>query len=284
MSSPLIARLAIVCAACLFSTGGAAIKGTTLSAMQVSSLRSGIAALVLALVIQPWQRRLPARVWLVGAGYAAVVTLFVAGNKLTTSAHTIYLQSTAPVFVIGLSAWCEWARPARRDLVSAAALLAGIALLIGASPERLASAPNPGLGNLLALLSGLCWAVTVMGLSRLARSTHGADTPVVDAAFAGNIIACVAGLPFALPVDVVTTTDLWGLAYLGVFQVALAYLIMARGMRELGAIEVSLLLLVEPLANPFWAWWLHGETLAPVAIAGCALILCASAQRAFAGH
>ena len=85
------ARLSVILAALLFSTGATAIKGASLSALQVSSLRSGIAALALALVVQPWRRSLPPRVWLVGVGYAAVVTLFVVANKLTTAAHTIYL-------------------------------------------------------------------------------------------------------------------------------------------------------------------------------------------------
>ena len=41
------ARLAVLAAALLFSTGGAAIKGTVLDAFQVAGFRSAVAALVL---------------------------------------------------------------------------------------------------------------------------------------------------------------------------------------------------------------------------------------------
>ena len=50
------ARLAVLGAALLFSTGGAAIKGTTLSGLQVAGLRSAVAAVVLLLAL-PAARR-----------------------------------------------------------------------------------------------------------------------------------------------------------------------------------------------------------------------------------
>ncbi len=281
MSGARGARLSIVVAAVLFSTGGAAIKATELSAMQVSCARSGIAALVLALAMKPWRRRLPMRVWWVGVGYASVVTLFVISNKLTTSAHTIYLQSTAPLFVLALSPWLQGARVQRRDLSAAAVLLVGIALLIAGTPAAFATAPAPALGNSLAVLAGFCWALTLIGLSTLEASAPPNMSPALDAAFAGNLIACLVALPFALPVASFTGTDLLGVSYLGVVQTALAYLILVRGVRQLPALEISLLLLIEPVLNPFWAWWLHGETLSFIALTGCALVLGASARLAF---
>ena len=71
-----------------------------------------------------------------------------------------------------------------------------------------------------------------------------------------------------------------GGVFLGVFQVGVAYLLLTAAMRHLGAFEVSLLLLVEPVLNPVWAWLVHGEQPGPWAIAGGMLIVAATTVRA----
>ena len=95
------ARLQVVGAAVLFSTGGAAIKATGFEGIQggleVASLRSGVAAGAVALVLPAARRGWTLRTWAVGAAYAMTVVLFVLANKETTSANAIFLQSTAPL-------------------------------------------------------------------------------------------------------------------------------------------------------------------------------------------
>ncbi|MDQ3223963.1 MAG: EamA family transporter, partial [Gemmatimonadota bacterium] len=107
------ARLQLIGAAVLFSTGGAAIKAATFTAWQIAGLRSGIAALTLLLLIWGARRGKPlrqaqGRFWqsaLVGAAYAGCLTLFVLANRLTTAANTIFLQSTAPLYLLILAPW-----------------------------------------------------------------------------------------------------------------------------------------------------------------------------------
>ena len=144
----------------------------------------------------------------------------------------------------------------------------------------MATAPAPTLGNTTAILAGVCWALTLMGLTHLEQSGEAGASPGIDAAFAGNALAFGVALPFALPLTQVSAADLAGVTYLGVVQTAVAYLVMVRGMRELPALETSLLLLIEPVLTPFWTWWLHGETVTALAAAGCALVLAATAGRA----
>ena len=69
--------------------------------------------------------------------------------------------------------------------------------------------------------------------------------------------------------------------YLGVFQIGLAYVLLTIGMRHVGALEASLLLLLEPVLNPVWAWFAQGETPAGWALAGGAVILLSTAARAW---
>ena len=47
--------------------------------------------------------------------------------------------------------------------------------------------------------------------------------------------------------------------YLGVFQIGLAYVCLGGAIRRLPALEVSLLLLLEPVLNPVWTWLIRGE-------------------------
>ena len=100
MTSQNQARLQLVFAALLFSTGGAAIKASTLSGWQVASFRSGVAALTLLLLVPAARRGWGWRPALVGVAYAATLILFVTANKLTTSANTIFLQATSPVYLL----------------------------------------------------------------------------------------------------------------------------------------------------------------------------------------
>ena len=60
------ARLQLVAAAVLFSTGGAAIKWTTLNAWQVAGIRSLIAAVALLVFLPDARRHWSRRSWLVG--------------------------------------------------------------------------------------------------------------------------------------------------------------------------------------------------------------------------
>src|SRR6185503_18506225 len=99
------ARLGILAGAALFSTGGAGIKAVHFSGLQVAGLRSGVAVFAVLLLL-PSARRLPnARSLLVGVAYALTMLLFVLANKLTTAASTIFLQATAPLYILLLGPW-----------------------------------------------------------------------------------------------------------------------------------------------------------------------------------
>lgn len=277
------ARWRILAAAALFSTGGAAIKACTLTGWQVASLRSGIAALAV-IVMQPAAlRAMTWRSWMVGTTYAATLALFVTANKLTTSANTIFLQSTAPLYLVLLGPWLLKDRVQRRDIAFMAMMGCGLALFFVGEQARFASAPEPVKGNVLALLSGVAWAFTVIGLRWSGRHEAGRPGAGAAAVVAGNALAFLACLPFALPLGVPSLQDAALLLHLGVLQIGLAYVLLTKGLREVAALEASLLLLLEPVLNPFWAWWIQGERPGGFALLGCAVILGAMAWKTLAG-
>jgi drug/metabolite transporter (DMT)-like permease len=276
--SPLGARLSVLAAAALFSSGGAAVKAVHLNGWQVACFRSLVAAAVLAVFLPEARRRPTRHVLGVAAVYATTMVLFVLSNKLTTSASAIFLQATAPLHVVLLSPWLLGERVRRADLVFMAVLALGLGCFFVGTDPATAMAPNPLLGNTLAALSGLTWALTVIGLRALGRAGGGGGRGVnwgPAAALWGNVLACLFCLAKALPVAG-SAAD-WGtVAYLGAFQVGLAYIFLLRGIGGVRALEASLLLLLEPVLNPVWSWIVHGERPGAWSLAGGAVILTAS--------
>ena len=271
------ARLKLVGAALLFSTGGAAIKATTLTGWQVASFRSGIAAIAVLLLAPEARRGWSWRAVLVGVAYAATLVLFVTANKLTTSANTIFLQATAPLYMVVLSPWLLGERVRRHDLIVMAAVGVGLVLVLAGHDAPVVTAPSPGRGNLLAAASGLTWALTVCGLRWVGADRAGGSA--VPAVVAGNLIAFAAALPFALPLIAPQPVDWIAVTYLGVFQIGVAYILVSSALRRVTAIEASILLLVEPALNPFFAWLVHGEKPSAFAVAGGLIILGATTLR-----
>jgi DME family drug/metabolite transporter len=284
----IVPRLGVLAAAALFSTGGAAIKACGLTGWQVAGFRSAIAALFLLIAIpaarKGWDRATAA----VAVSYASTLVLFVLANKLTTAASTIYLQSTAPLYVLLASPWLLKERIRRADLAFAAALALGLALLLVGTEEPVATAPHPLLGNVLATLSGVFYGLTILGLRGRGRGREGGDDGGLAPVALGNVLAFAACLPWALPLGDSRPLDWLGLSYLGVVQIGVAYVLLTRSLRRLRAIEASLLLLLEPVLNPVWAWLVQGERPGAWTLMGGAVILLATlihaGTSAFAGR
>jgi DME family drug/metabolite transporter len=275
----LVPRLELLAAAALFSTGGAAIKAVHFGGWPVACARSSIAALGLFLLV-PQVRRRPSWPMLgVACFYASTMVLFVLANKLTSAASTIFLQATAPLFVLLLGPWLLHERSRRGDLASMAAIAVGLVLLVTGLEAPTATAPQPLRGNLLAAVTGLTWALTILGMRGLGRARGTAAARSADgivAAFWGNVLAAAVALPWSLPLPASHASDWLLLAFLGLFQIAFAYVLLTRGIGGVPALEASLLLLLEPVLNPVWAWLIHGERPGPRVLAGGGLILAAT--------
>ncbi len=273
---PLRARLLILAAAVLFSTGGAAIKATTLEGWRVASFRSGVAAIAVFLMLPASRRRPTPRIAAVSLAYAATLILFVLATKTTTAANAIFLQSTAPIYVVLLGPWLLKEPVRRRDLIFLAILGAGMSLFFVAREAPQATAPAPLLGNVLALLSGLAWAFTLVGLRAVGRRESEGGPGGATAVLYGNIAACLLAFPAALPLGRATTGDLIVILYLGVVQIGVAYACLTAALRHVGALAATLLLFVEPALNPIGAYLAHGERVAPPALLGGVVILAAT--------
>ncbi len=276
-------RLAILGAAVLFSTGGAAIKACALTGWQVAALRSGVAALVLLLLLPSARRGWSWRTCAVGLAYAATMILFVLGNKLTTAANTIFLQSTAPLYVLVLAPWLLRERISRKDVVLMLAIAGGLALFFLDLEPRGPSAPMPLQGNILGVAAGLSWALTLLGLRWLERRKEPRSSSI-NAVVIGNLIAMLLCAPFAFPFAATSASDWLLIGYLGAFQIGLAYVLLTFGFRRVGAFEASLLILLEPTLSPLWAWLFQREVPGGWALLGGAIILTSSTVKTWLGQ
>ena len=201
---------------------------------------------------------------LVGAlSMIGVTTLFALANKLTTAANTIVLQFTAPVFVILLMAAIYHVRPTKTDLFTCVAVLAGVCLFFADG----ISAGN-WLGNLLALLSGVCYAGVFM-------MNTGKNADALSSCFLGQLAAGILFTPMCVQETDFTAPVLMAVLALGVIQVGGAYILFSEGIKGTPAVSASLITGLEPVMNPAWVAIFHGETISGLSLAGAVIVFAA---------
>jgi drug/metabolite transporter (DMT)-like permease len=267
-------HLLLIAAAALFSTGGAVIKIANLTQWQIASFRSAVAAVALLIALPDARRGWSLRLLPVSAAYAATLILFVLSTRLTTAANAIFLQSTAPLYLLLLGPFILGESLRLADLLFAATVAMGMALFFVDAQYATGIAPDPRLGNILGAASGLTWALTMIGLRWTGRKGEGNTT--LSAVAIGNVVATAVTLPMALPMAFPGTKDVAVILYLGVAQIGLAYVCLSHAIRHVPVFEATTVLLLEPVLNPVWAWLVHGERPGTGALIGGALILTAT--------
>jgi drug/metabolite transporter (DMT)-like permease len=115
--------------------------------------------------------------------------------------------------------------------------------------------------------------LTLLGLRWVELNQRGSG---ISSVVAGNVIAFLVGVPLLIPAPSVSALDAAGLLYLGVIQIALAYVLLTGAVGRLPTLHVSLLLLIEPVLNPLWTWIVRGENPGVSTLAGGAIIVTAA--------
>jgi drug/metabolite transporter (DMT)-like permease len=262
----------VIGAALLWSTGGIGIKAIAENALYVSCYRSAIAAVALFLIFRP--RAIRWTPWFVTSivAYAGTLIAFVTATKWTTAANAIFLQYSGVVWVLLLSPIVLKEKLKWRDAVAIAVAIAGMGLFFVQQFEARGLA-----GNLMALLSSAFFALLVISL-RLQRGS------VAEAAVTwGNVLTAAIVFPFIARAPAVSARSLAVLAFLGIFQIAIAYALFVNGLKYISATEASLTGMIEPVANPIWVFFLLGERPHALSLVGGAIVLAAIVWRTVAG-
>jgi drug/metabolite transporter (DMT)-like permease len=263
-ASPL---LLVLGAAILWSTGGLFIKATHLSAFELSFGRSFLAAITIALLTRGEGFGINRISAITSILYAALLILFVLATKLTTAANAIFLQYTAPVYVLLLEPLFYKEKFRTRDLATVSACAVGMSLFFVGKLR-----PEDVSGNLLALASGVCFALFFL----LMRHSKARDVNRASATIYGNLLAVLVCAPAFVGAirRGISPGDLGCIAYLGIVQLGFAYLLftsaMARGVRS---IDASIIGYVEPVLNPLWVFLFIGETPSGWAMIGGGIII-----------
>lgn len=260
--------LLVVAAALLWSTGGLFIKWTQLSAFELSFGRSLLAALTVALFTRREGFRLNRLTVLTSLLYAALLLLFVVATKLTTAANAIFLQYTAPIYVLLLEPIFYKEKFRATDLMTVVACIAGMSLFFVGKLR-----PQDVSGNITALASGVCFAFYVL----LLRHPQSQRVNRASSVIYGNLLLVLITAPAGVAaLSKINAQDALSVVYLGVVQIGIAYtfftLGMARGVRSLDAGIVGY---IEPVLNPIWVFLFLGERPSAWAILGGTIIITA---------
>lgn len=261
----------VVIAVALWSTGGLFIKFTSLDAVSVNFGRALFAAITVAIFTfrkglgLSWFTIIPSLL------YAATLSSFVYANKTTTAANAIFLQYTAPLYILIAAPFILKERFRPKDLVTVVLCLGGMTLFFLEPDASTALAPDPFSGNIAGLVSGVCFGLYFVTL----RHPRSLERNPALSVFYGNVIIVIAMLPFLIvyPPEV-SGIDLTAVAYLGVFQIGVAYILFTNGLaRGVRSLDASIIGFIEPLLNPVWVLLFLGERPSRWALLGGAIIL-----------
>jgi drug/metabolite transporter (DMT)-like permease len=247
--------------AVLWSSGGYFIKEIDTGALGITFYR----CLFSAVWLLPFLRGRALPRWQDAAVsvalFTGLLTLYVGATKETTAANAIFLQYTAPVYVILLAPWLLQERLRAVDLGPLAICLAGIAVLFFGNQG---SADAAGLW--MGLGSGAFYGLFLLWLRRMRYADPVAVT------FINCLGVAIVLAPFASVLDV-GGGDLGLLALMGLVQFALPYVFFTSGLNRVSGSEASLIALAEPVLNPLWVLLLLGEEPTTATIIGGAVIL-----------
>lgn len=253
----------VMLAAVLFSIGGLCIKMIPWGAMAINGGRNLIAVPVLLLYIKltGHKLRMNRAVTFGAVCMCAVTTLFTLANKLTTAANTIILQFTAPIFAMIMTWFLLHKKPERIDVITCMVVFVGIIFFFIDG----ISAGNQ-LGNILALLSGIAYAGVFM-----MNSFEQSDS--LSSILYGQMLSAVIGIGFVFKETDFSASVLLLMAALGLLQLALAYIFMAKGLETVNAVTASLTAAIEPVLNPILVAIFYKEKITGLALIGAVIVL-----------
>jgi len=266
--APRSGRLLVAAAALLWSTGGLAIKLVPLDAVGVVFWRAALTVLFLVAVFRPGIERWKRASVETAVVYALMILTFVTATKWTTAANAIFLQYTGPFYVLALGPWLLKETFRKADAVAIAVALGGMSLFFVGRLEGGHLA-----GNLMGVVSGLFFGLTVL----LLRRDQSRDA--MASVFLGNLLAAAIALPFAWGNLALDAKGFAVVAFLGIVQMGVAYILFVRGLSVVPAAEASLLGMLEPTFNPLWAFLGLGERPSGWALLGGAIVLASVAGR-----
>jgi len=277
--------LFILVAAIFWSTGGVFIKSVSLDAFGISLWRSSLAAITLYFFYRlnfKQERKRYADEWYslrtfsTAIVYASLLVLFVLATKLTTSANAIFLQYTAPVYVLFFDPIISRTKIKLADIIAVFITIGAMGLFFVGEFD-----PTSVIGNILALTSGLCFAAYTL----LLKHEKTSEAMRWQSVIIGHLIIVVVmfilfttGNALAVPQN---AEEVGKLIFLGIMQIGVPYALFTKGIHHVRALDALLISMLEPVLNPVWVYFGVHETPSEYAIIGGIIILTVVIIRTF---
>ncbi len=256
-------NLYILLTALLWSTGGLLIKYIPMNAIAINGSRSLIAFICFCLYRKSAKIKINKTILLAALSLVLTNILYVAANKLTTAANAIVLQYTAPIFVLLWDCIYKKQFPRKRQCLIVAMAFGGMILFFCDQLEG-----GYLLGNILAILAGLCFSGVFFVNSLPSSSSE-------DSSMLAFVIASLVSIPFLSDLKNLDGTGWGALLILGIFQLALAYILFAKGSKLTSPVSASLIGLLEAVLNPLWVFLFFQEKIGRFALLGAFIIMTA---------
>ena len=252
----------LIIAALMWSLGGLFIKLVDLNPMAITGIRSLGAAVVLLIYIKKpklyWNRYFFSGV----IAYSMMVILYVISIRLTTAANAIFLEFTAPIYVVAFSYFLLNERINRFDIFAMVIIFLGMGLFF---MDELSF--YGFWGNILALLAGVCLALVTVLIRKEKESAF-------QIVFFGNVLTAIICFPFIIEGFNSTTQIDWFIIFgLGIFQLGIPYLLYTTALKYVSALDAILVGMLEPVFNPIWVYIFVGEAMGEWAFIGAALVI-----------
>ena len=252
----------LITAALMWSLGGVFIKLVDLNPMGIAGIRSLGAAVVLLIYIKK-PRLYWNRYFLTGVlAYTAMVVLYVLSIRLTTAANAIFLEFTAPIYVVAFSYLLLNERINRFDILTMVIIFLGMGLFF------MDELTFYGFwGNIMALIAGVCLALVTVMIRKEKESAF-------EIVFYGNILTAIICFTFIIEGLSNSTQVDWFIIFgLGIFQLGIPYILYTTALKYVSALDAILVGMLEPILNPIWVYIFIGEAMGEWAFIGGALVI-----------
>jgi len=258
------ARLQVSVAALFWSTSGFFVKAPYFAGWPGPVLAFW-RAMFACVVLWPCVRRprwtwklIPMTAMFAGMNYT-YLTAMVKGS----AANAIWLQCTAPVWVLLVGVFVFHEKTVARDWLMVAFAAGGVGLILfhetrGAAAEAV----------MWGLISSFFYAGVVLALRQLRQFD------AVWLAALNHLVTAIVLAPMAVSFSQLPEGVQWVmLAGFGILQMALPYVLFAHGLRRIPGHEATGIGLIEPMLNPVWVFVAWGEEPAWWTLVGGGLIL-----------
>lgn len=242
---------------------------TLLDAFQISFYRCLFAAITVTLVTLIREKKIKLETDLISnlaaLSYAGILIFFVVATKMTTAANAIFLQFTAPFYLLFLEPIFLKTSFSKKNLITIFVCVLGMILFFFGRLEI-----GSVYGNLIAILSGMCFALFSLFLKWKKQLHKSVNT--ISILIVGNFLVSIICLPIVFDRLLVGITETLILIYMGAIQIGISYIIFNEGIKYVSATESMIIAMLEAIFNPIWVFMGVGEKPSLFAVAGGIII------------